>query len=156
MCFHAKDKNGCHCLSVLCSRNGMRRFFGACVACVQVSMHGWDDSVKLSFLFPPTAEMVGISLPEGAHGWTGAVCYQVFLCNTFTLIVGLLHRIKTCEMFQSRVEIIEEKQFPTEESTPLISLGRFCTLSILLLHFISPLPHSGSQSCCGQIKTTVL
>lgn len=39
-------------MSVLCSRNDIRRFFGACVVCVQVYTHGWDDSVKLSFLLP--------------------------------------------------------------------------------------------------------
>ena len=78
------------------------------------------------------AEMVGTSLPEGTHGWTGkAELYIIgcFLCNTFTLIVVLLQRIKTCETFQSRVEIIEERQFPKEECTPLFSF----------LHFVNPL-----------------
>lgn len=133
-------------LFVLCSRNDMRSFFGACVVCVQVYTHGWDDSVKLSFLLPLLLKW--LAFPSQREHVVGQASEVV--------LVALIQLIKTCEMFQSRVEVIEEKQFPTEESTPLISLGLFCTLSILLFHFISPLPCSGNQSCCGQIKTTVL
>lgn len=53
-------------------------------------------------------------------------------------------------MFLSRDQIIEEKQFPKQKSNHLISLGLFHTLLIRLLHFTSPLPRSGHQSC-GQI-----
>lgn len=94
---------------------------------------------------------------KSARGWTGrdieAVLYVIRLCFRVTpshLIVGLLQCIKTCKMFLSRDQIIEEKQFPTQKSTPLISFGLFCTLLIRLLHFTSPLPRSGYQSC-GQI-----
>lgn len=121
---------------------------GAHAACV--------DSVKENFLLPLLLKgLTPLSQRERVLGGR-AGCYQAFLCNSFTLIVVLLKRIKTCEIFQPNVEIIEGKQFPTEESTPLIRLGFFCSSSILPLHFIPALPRSGNGSCCGQITASVL
>lgn len=81
---------------------------------------------------------------KSRRGWTGrdieAVLYVIrpFCVTPSHLIVGLLQCIKTCKRFLSRDQIIEEKQFPTQKSTPLIGLGLFCTLVIRLLHFTSP------------------
>lgn len=87
-------------------------------------MHSCDDSVNLNWLFP-CAERPGTSPPKGTRSWTGqeiaAALYVIkrFYVTPSHLIVGLLQRIKTCKTFQSRDKILEEKQFPTEKSTPL-------------------------------------
>lgn len=115
---------------------------------------------KTKFSLPSAAEMVGTSLSQREHvvrQESKAVLYVIrHFCVTPSLWLLYYYSVLKPARCFSPIEIIEEKQFPTGESTPLISLGPFCTLSILLLHFISPLPCSGNQSCCGQIKTTVL